>query len=49
MNGIEGIKGMIQFIRGAFLDWQEEIIDMIIGDEMVVTRFSAKVHTKVIF
>jgi len=46
MEGIEGIKGMVQFIRGAFSDWQEVIKDIIIADEKVVVRFSCKgTHT----
>ena len=37
--GIEGIKGMIRFIRGAFQDWHEELKDIIISGEKVVARF----------
>lgn len=42
MVGIEEITGMVRFIRGAFPDWNEELKDMIIGDDKVVVRFVGK-------
>jgi len=39
MNGIEGVRNMVGFIRGAFPDWQEELKDIVIGEEKVVIRF----------
>lgn len=42
MNGIDGVKGMIQFLRGAFPDYQEEIKEMIIGEEKVVVRYACR-------
>lgn len=40
--GIEGIKNTVKFIKNAFPNWHEEVKDIIISDDKVVTRFISR-------
>jgi len=37
--GYDGVRQAIERIRSAFPDWHEKVVDMIIGDDRVVTRY----------
>lgn len=38
-HGFDGVRKAIERIRTAFPDWHEEVVDMIIEDNKVVTRY----------
>ena len=38
-HGCDGVRQAIEKIRSAFPDWHEKVVDMIIGDDRVVTRY----------
>lgn len=38
-HGFDGARQAIERIRSAFPDWHEEVVDMIIEDNKVVTRY----------
>ena len=40
-HGFDGIRQAIQNVRSAFPDWHEAVVDMIIGDDKVVTRYTS--------
>jgi steroid delta-isomerase-like uncharacterized protein len=40
-HGFDGIRQAIENIRAAFPDWHEDVADMIIGDDKVVTRYTS--------
>ena len=38
-RGFDGVRQAIERIRSAFPDWHEEVVDMIVEDNKVVTRY----------
>ncbi len=38
-HGCDGVRQAIEKIRSAFPDWHEKVVDIIIGDDRVVTRY----------
>jgi predicted ester cyclase len=41
-RGHEGVRHAVQHIRSAFSDWHETIIDMVIEQDQVVTRYVSR-------
>ncbi|QYH37100.1 ester cyclase [Salinibacterium sp. M195] len=40
-RGLEGVREAIEGIKSAFPDWHESVLDLIVGDDRVVTRYTS--------
>lgn len=40
-RGLDGVRGAVERVRAAFPDWHETVMDIIVGGDKVVTRYTS--------
>lgn len=40
-RGLDGVRNTIESIRSAIPDWHEAVLDMVVGEDKVVTRYTS--------